>query len=129
MKVRWTKNSLRLRITPTELAALERGEPVYERLRIPGTTPKSGWAVRLTPVAAKTVLWASGSEIVFSVGRDDMPRLSDPASEGVYFDRDGFAFYVEKDFPCVHPRAAEIAAGETQTETFVPPTGFNERKA
>jgi len=129
MKLRWTSRSLRLRITPTELAALERGEPVYEHLRIPGAPPESGWRVALIPAAEQTDIRAVDAEVILRVGHADLARLSDPESEGVYFDRDGFTFYVEKDFPCVHPRAIEIAAGETGTETFAPPAGFDERKA
>ena len=33
MKVKWTKDNLRLRITPGELEALEAGKPVLERLQ------------------------------------------------------------------------------------------------
>src|SRR5918994_1823200 len=58
MKVRWTGDSLRLRITPGELAALERGEPVSEGLAFPGG---GGWAVRLDPAAERAgVAWAEG---------------------------------------------------------------------
>ena len=39
MKVRWTQNSVRLRITPTELHAIVNGETVREELRLPGGAP------------------------------------------------------------------------------------------
>ena len=39
MKVRWTGESLRLRITPGELAALERREAVAAALGFPGGGP------------------------------------------------------------------------------------------
>lgn len=124
MKVRWTEGGLRLRITPTELAALERGEPVGETLAVLG----GGWQVTLLPNAVvSAVRGDGGGAVTFALSSADVSRLSDPESEGVYFERDGFAFYVEKDFPCVHPRASELTAPET--ETFAPPAGFDERKA
>jgi hypothetical protein len=36
MKIRWTQNSVRFRITPSELAAIERGEAISETLQLPG---------------------------------------------------------------------------------------------
>jgi hypothetical protein len=36
-------------------------------------------------------------------------------------------YFVEKDFPCVHPRPVD-AMGEP-SETFAPPPGFGVRKA
>jgi len=48
MKVRWTKNSLRLRITPSEMAALLRGETVREEMRLPGGGASTGWGVEIT---------------------------------------------------------------------------------
>jgi hypothetical protein len=48
----------------------------------------------------------------------------------VYFqtaDSAPFRYFIEKDFPCVHPRAAE--ALEPRTETFPPPPDFEARKA
>ncbi len=134
MKVRWTSGSLRLRISPTELASLERGEPLEERLRIPGSPVGSSWTVLLLPGGKASEISASGSVVLFDISRIDIERLADPASEGIYCqqsgtgsDRDGFSFYVEKDFPCVHPRPSEIS--ETDSETFPAPVGFEERKA
>jgi hypothetical protein len=113
MKVRWNARSLRLRITPAELAALERLEPVTERMGV------GAWSVRLE-VEDVTVLEAEGGEVRLGLSSHDFGRLCDPTQEGVYLERDGFKYYVEKDFPCEHPRAAaaqdaleDVATGQT----------------
>lgn len=119
MKVRWRADSLRLRITPGEFAALEAGGEVGESAAFPG-----GWSVVLRP-GAESAVRASGAgsvEVVLSAG--SLAELSRPETEGVYFAAEGYRFFVEKDFPCVHPRPEEA---QESTETFAPPEGFAER--
>jgi hypothetical protein len=124
MKVRWTGESLRLRITPGELAALERGEEVSERLALPGG---GGWAVRLDPRAGRAgVAWTDGAVRV-GLTPGDVRRLAAADAEGVYPHAPELRLMVEKDFPCAHPHAPE--AMEPATERFAPPPAFLERKA
>lgn len=121
MKVRWTDASIRLRITPTELGSLERGETVRCRLSFPG----GAWAVALVPHAGVTDLQFADAEARLLLSREDGLRLSHPDAEGVYFEtdpRESIRYFVEKDFPCAHPSAAE--ALEPQTEAFTPPPDF-----
>ena len=123
MKVRWTGESLRLRITPGELAALERREAVAAELGFPGG---GAWRVRLDPDAgAAAVAWAAG---VVEVGLTtaDVRLLGAPDAEGVYPEVPGLRLLVEKDFPCAHPHAPE--AREPATERFAPTTAFLQRK-
>lgn len=125
MKIRWTKDSVRFRITPTELAGLERGERTEEALAGTG----GGWQAVLLPDAEHTEIHFAQGKITLSLSEADLERLSLPDAEGVYFQTDGqsaLRYYVEKDFPCIHPRAGE--ALEPTTESFVPPPGFEERK-
>jgi hypothetical protein len=44
----------------------------------------------------------------------------------VYFSDSSLRYYIEKDFPCLHPRPAE--ASESTTETFEAPSDFAQRK-
>ena len=125
MKVRWTDASLRLRITPTELAALEGGETVRARLSFPG----GAWAVALLPQSSVSDLRWTDGEAQLLLSTEDGQRLSHPEVEGVYFETDppdSLRFFVEKDFPCAHPSAAE--AREPVTEAFAPPPDFEARK-
>ena len=123
MKIRWNQNSLRLRITPGELEKLLRGEPSIETLRLPGGLV---WAVQLGAGDA-TSLTSGGTAALLSLSLDDRQQLAAPDTEGVYFrTEEGLRFFVEKDFPCAHPRAAE--ALEPPTETFEAPAGFEDRK-
>ncbi|MBC7806326.1 MAG: hypothetical protein H7145_09260 [Akkermansiaceae bacterium] len=133
MKIRWTSGSLRLRISPTELASLERGEPLEERLRIPGAPVGSSWTVLLLPGGTQSEISASGNVVLFDISKADVETLADFTCEGVYCyqsgpgnDSEAFSFYVEKDFPCVHPRPSQIS--EPDSETFPSPVGFEERK-
>ncbi len=126
MKIRWTRDSLRLRITPSELDAVSRGEPVQEGLAFPGGL---FWNVTLRASSAETALASEAQGVFLSLSQTDRDRLAQPETEGVYFQSDGprpLRWQVEKDFPCVHPRAAE--SQETVTETFDAPAGFQQRK-
>jgi len=128
MKVRWTEDSLRLRITPSELALLEKSLPVGTALAL---APDGGWRVELAAAEiAATVLTQDGNTLRLTLAPGDLARLLQPDAEGVYFtaDRaDGIRYYVEKDFPCLHPRGVETL--EPVTETFAPPPDFEERKS
>lgn len=127
MKVRWTEESLRLRITPSELAQLERGLPVETALTL---GPDGGWRVALNVEArAETALTQEGGLLHLHLAEVDLAQLLAPEAEGVYFTAEraeGIRYYVEKDFPCVHPRGVE--ALEPTTETFSPPDDFEARK-
>ena len=126
MKVRWTDTSVRLRITPTELGALEEGKTLRARLAFP---PGGTWAIRLLPNSEITDLRFADGEAQILLSSEDGLRLAHPEAEGVYFETkppDPIRFYVEKDFPCAHPTAAE--AREPKTEAFEPPPDFEARK-
>jgi hypothetical protein len=122
MKVRWTESSLRLRITPTELARLSEHQAISARLAVGEI---NAWEVRVEPGAEITTLsFSAPSVLTLNIATADIHRLSDAQTEGIYFSQDNFRYFLEKDFPCVHPRPPE--ATET-TETFAPPEGFAER--
>jgi len=126
MKIRWTKNSVRFRITPSEFAAVERGESVGETLLLPDG---ASWCTSIVPAEGETSLSFSDGELRFALGETDRKLLAQPEREGVYFQRESepmLRYFLEKDFPCAHPRAAD--ALEAPTETFAPTPGFEERK-
>lgn len=134
MKIRWTENSLRFRITPTELKTLQTREgDVSATLNIPG----GAWLAFIVPDLAhendsdsETRLIANGNKISLVLALSDIDRLTAPDTEGVYFHMDTekgrFRYFVEKDFPCIHPRTGD--GQEPITEAFTPPEGFTERK-
>ncbi len=123
MKVRWNQNSLRLRITPTELAKLGQSEPITEELAFPGGAV---WTVQLA-AGEITRLASEGASAQLTLSSENLQTLAAPDTEGVYFQTEkGLRYLVEKDFPCVHPRASE--ALEPVTETFDAPEGFEQRK-
>ncbi len=116
MKVRWNESSLRLRITPSELAALGKGEEIGQCLRV---MESFAWAVTVRPSAPRTALTAEGEGVVITLTAGDLEALTKPDAEGVYFGADAPGrprYYIEKDFPCTHPRSGEAA--EMEAETF-----------
>jgi hypothetical protein len=123
MKVRWTRESLRLRITPGELAALRRGEAVHEALTLPGGIR---WAVELDPTAPRPGLACADGVARVGLGPEHLRRLSAPDAEGVYPHLPELRLMVEKDFPCAHPHAP--GAMEPESERFAPSPGFLARK-
>lgn len=126
MKIRWTHDSVRFRITPTEMEAILHGKLVRETMPLPGG---GSWGAAISPgESSPTHLASEHTEIIVYLAPGDRERLGAPDAEGVYFPGEdgGLRFFIEKDFPCVHPRALEAA--EPATETFPAPEGFAERK-
>ena len=107
-----------------ELEALRRGERVAEELCLPGGC----WRAVIVPGDGLTAMALADGYLHLALSRADCERLADPGTEGVYFHLETgprLRYFVEKDFPCVHPRAPE--AREAEGETFAPPEGFAER--
>jgi hypothetical protein len=113
MKVRWKHDSLRLRITPTELEDLLGGEQVSERFDL---SNGSVWEVVICPNAEETGLRNFGPVVHLLLSREDQEKLAVPNRPGL------IRYFIEKDFPCIHPRAADALEGPS--ETFAPPPGF-----
>jgi len=121
MKIRWNKESVRFRIAPSELEALGNGASISEELSFNG----GFWRATIAR-GEKTALLQQGGALHLSLSSEDCARLSAPETEGVYFqEEDGPRYFIEKDFPCVHPRAEQT---REESETFAPPPGFEERK-
>jgi hypothetical protein len=127
MKIRWTDQSLRLRITPSELTALMVGEPLRSTLAIPGGAE---WSLLVLPSAPSSELRTSGRAMELRLTADDVWRLTDEDAEGIYFSTGRgdqvVRYFIEKDFPCAHPHADE--ASEPETERFAPTEGYLRRK-
>jgi hypothetical protein len=124
MKVRWKQGSLRLRITPTELKDLLNGSEISERFDLPG---RMIWKVAVTPNAKETSLENTGSVVHFLLSGEDQDKLALPETQGVYFtthqsDDDFVSYFIEKDFPCLHPRPTGTLEG--LSETFTPPSAL-----
>jgi ribonuclease inhibitor len=108
VKIRFTNSSLRVRITPNELERIQNREPLELAFGLP-----SAWTISLLPTE-NTVLETRDGVVIFGVSNQDAASLAEPAREGVYFEANGIRFYIEKDFPCEHPRTTL----EESTETF-----------
>jgi hypothetical protein len=122
MKIRWTSNSVRFRITPSELACIQRGEVVSETMCIAGAPT---WCAAIVSTDDATSLWFEAGTLRLALSKTDSERLLEPDREGVYFqtgDASPMRYFIEKDFPCAHPRAA--GALEPETETFTPPSAL-----
>ena len=124
MKIRWTPKSVRFRIAPAELESLKNVQPVGAVLQL---GESAAWSARIEPYSdAGSTLRFTAGVLLLQLSPADLQTLAAPENEGVYL-RDGeLRFFVEKDFPCAHPRASE--ADEAHAETFAPPVGFEERK-
>ena len=124
MKIRWSKNGVRFRITPSELESLQRGEVVSESVEI----GRLDWFAAITPHRRHEIEAMQG-HFVIRLSRAELAELADPANEGVYFTTDDetpVRYCIEKDFPCAHPRSSE--ANEPASETFAPTPDFEQRK-
>ncbi len=126
MKIRWTNNSVRFRITPGELESLKHHQPISEVME----WGNGSWEAYLS-VSDKTSFWIEKMMMQVSLAPHDVEALAKPENEGVYFstkagpEGEAIRYFIEKDFPCAHPRASEA---EESSETFEPPLGFEARK-
>lgn len=94
MKVRFTRQGVRVRIDDLELAALQRGEV----LKLETLWPGGGWTLVLDPLSDGM----EGIEGHLRVGiKKLLPTLAEPAREGVTLEGPP-RVAVEKDFGAVH---------------------------
>jgi ribonuclease inhibitor len=98
VKIRFTSSSLRVRITPNELERIKNREKLELSFGILG-----GWKFALEP-DEQTKLETRDGVVVFDLSATDAEILAEPTREGLYFESEGVRFFVEKDFPCEHPR-------------------------
>jgi ribonuclease inhibitor len=124
VKIRFTTSSLRVRITPNELERIANRETLEFGFGLAG-----GWKFRLE-ADEQTKLESRDGVVVLGLSDVDAVLLTEPSREGIYFESDGVRFFIEKDFPCEHPRTnleettptferthagIEIDVGEIQT--------------
>ena len=98
MKIRFTTSSLRVRITPNELEQIKNRESLELGFGIAG-----GWKFRLE-AGEQTKLETRAGVVIFGLSSTDAILLTEPTREGIYFEANGIRFFIEKDFPCEHPR-------------------------
>ena len=113
MKIRWSHDAIRLRITPTDLEQIAARKAVVETLAIDQAT---AWKLSILPGAGETRLSAAQSGVEIHLSDSDCAKLANEDEIGVYFKHGDLRYYIEKDFPCEHPCRAE--AMEPETETF-----------
>lgn len=116
MKVRWTHESLRVRITPAELDTLVRGGDL--------TTALGGWTVQMRRGGEVLGVQWDGPAVTVQIPGKDLETFADEARDGVYAHQTGFRLLVEKDYPCRHPHPEE--AREPATERFPWPASDRE---
>jgi ribonuclease inhibitor len=99
VKIRFTTSSLRVRITPNELERIANRGALELLFGVPG-----GWKFVLEG-SEQTKLESRDGVVHFGLSSIDAILLAEPTREGVYFEADGIRFFIEKDFPCEHPRS------------------------
>jgi len=125
MKIRWTHDSIRIRITPTELESLTNEDTISEAIRF---SDGAAWSVAVVPSNTDTKLAPDDNCVRVLLSTSDRTNLTVPTTEGIYFTTpDGrLRCQIEKDFPCAHPRPSDAA--ELATETFDAPQSFRDRE-
>ena len=114
MKLRIKGNSLRLRITPSELARLLQSGRVEESIRFgPGSAARLTYAIEHRPdVAAMTAHYVPG-EVAILISSAAAQQWADGPEVGLYgqvaIDRDTLDLAIEKDFACLDKTNAENA--------------------
>lgn len=113
MKLRIRGNSIRLRVSQTELERITAEGRCADRVRFPGGSTLE-YRVEVVPEAALAAE-LDGSGITLRVPRTAVERWSDPAEvsisgEQALDDGERLALLLEKDFACLVPREGEDEA-------------------
>lgn len=100
---------------------MQNGGTFRETLELPHVG--ASWSAAVSAAGkSESALTYDGATLWLHLSASDIARLAAETEEGVYFkDGDAFRYYLEKDFPCVHPRPAEVQ--ERETQTFPAPAG------
>lgn len=122
MKLRIKGNSLRFRLTRSEIGALGSGNSVREEIAfVSGTNPKLSYVVRPEAGLSRIEVGFDGAEICVRIP-DWMGRaLSETDRVGIEeelpaYPHGSIEVKIEKDFECLSPRS-----GEDDSDTFPHP--------
>ncbi len=102
---------------------LQRGEKIETILGF----GEGQWSARIVPGSGRRIAFLGGG-LTLELSAENLAALADSANEGIYFHQAQmpYRYFVEKDYPCIHPRGGETL--EPVTEAFAPPDGFEARK-
>lgn len=122
MKLRIRGNSLRLRLTKSEVARIGAGEPVEETVEF-GGEPAQRFAYALVPkndIENSTAAFDAG-RITISIPKAQAEKWSRTNQIGIEAEKAidenrALRISIEKDFACLEPRA-----GEEDADTFAHP--------
>ena len=98
MKLRFSGNSLRLRLNQREVSFLAGGEPLEERVAFPGG---ASLVYRLVPSVTSTYgATFAGSTINVSVPSARLTQWEKDAEIGLYYQDESLSVAIEKDLEC-----------------------------
>ena len=113
MKLRIKGNSIRLRVLQHELDDIQRGLPVIDELRFPGTEMVLRYSLRSQAQPEIVAVFFDGSDIRVCISAMTSARWARPDEVGIYADiplEDGLlSVAIEKDFACLDRREEDDA--------------------
>ncbi len=113
MKLRIRGNSIRLRLTKSEVATLGAGGRVQEET-VFSTTNKFAYALEATNVAQVEANFTDGC-INIRIPQHEAQAWANTESVGIEAEQSALKIIIEKDFACLSPR------GEEDSDTFEHP--------
>jgi hypothetical protein len=125
MKLRLKGNSIRLRVTRSELARLQAGERIQEIVHFPaGSTPTFAYALEIGAHSLPATVTFIDQQVVVSLSQAQLASWSDESQVGVYASLPVDAttvleIAVEKDFACLDLSDAD------NIDTFTNPLAGN----
>lgn len=109
MKLRIHKNSIRLRLSQTEVGKIAEGQAIVERLELGGAAENS-FSYSLTPLAGCDKILAEFRQNNLKIAFPEPQAKEWANSEQVGVSElsgNGLAILIEKDFQCLHKRPDE----------------------
>ncbi len=127
MKIRIKGNSIRLRLTQTEVEHINNGQKVQESVPFGKGLPTFQYALLVEPNADKILAEYAGHTVKISLPQNQAKQWASTDQVGLeenidWEDGTSMHILVEKDFQCLHKRP-----NEDESDNFLNPAADGER--
>lgn len=123
MKLRFNGNTMRLRLSKTDVQSVKEGKDLVEKVIFGNGQPDFHYALKLSPQSTNIEATGQANEIAVIVPKHIALDWAESDKVGLYHhpseqQKEALSITIEKDFQCLHKRP-----GEDETDNFPNPRG------
>lgn len=121
MKLRFSNNSIRIRLSQSDVNAIKNGKTLAEKVGFGHISDDFTWMVRSSDRDQNVSVQYKNGQILVSIPTEQCRTWAESDSVGIYYDQEidedtNLKISIEKDFQCLHKRA-----GEDESDNFPNP--------